>query len=92
EKPDDDALAALPRPLWVSMNCWRFGPSIFEACRAISPSPRGEFELPDAVGHAIHALGEQFRALKFRLPVLDMTSRADIASVAAILADTEVKL
>ena len=92
EKPDDAALAALPRPLWVSMNCWRFGPSIFEACRAIKPSPRGEFEIPDAVGHAIHALGETFHALKVRLPVLDMTSRADIASVAAILADTEVKL
>jgi len=92
EKPDDDALTSLPRPLWVSMNCWRFGPSIFEACRAIKPSPRGEFELPDAVGHAVGALGEQFRALKFRLPVLDMTSRADIASVAAILADIEVKL
>ena len=92
EKPDDAALAALPRPLWVSMNCWRFGPSIFEACRAIKPSPRGEFEIPDAVGHTIHVLGETFHALKVRLPVLDMTSRADIASVATILADTEVKL
>ncbi len=92
EKPDEAVLAAMPRPLWVSMNCWRFGPSIFEACRAIKPSPRGEFEIPDAVSHAMHVLGETFRALRVRLPVLDMTSRADIASVAALLADTKVTL
>jgi glucose-1-phosphate thymidylyltransferase len=92
EKPDDATLAALPRPLWLSMNCWRFGPSIFAACRAIKPSPRGEFELPDAVQHAMHALGETFRAVTVRAPVLDMTSRADIAPVAAILAKTEVRL
>ena len=46
EKPDDATLAALPRPVLLSMNCWRFGPSIFTACRAIRPSPRGEFEIP----------------------------------------------
>ena len=92
EKPDDATLAALPRPLWVSMNCWRFGPSIFKACRAIKPSPRGEFEIPDAVQYAKDELGETFFAVKVRAPVLDMTSRGDIASVAAILQGTEVKL
>ena len=61
EKPDEATLAAMPRPLWLSMNCWRFGPSIFAACRAIRPSPRGEFEIPDAVQYAIGALGETFR-------------------------------
>jgi len=92
EKPDDAALAALPRPLWVSMNCWRFGPSIFQACRSIRPSPRGEFELPDAVQYAKDVLGETFFAVTVRAPVLDMTSRGDIASVAAILQGTEVRL
>jgi glucose-1-phosphate thymidylyltransferase len=92
EKPDDATLAALPKPLWVSMNCWRFGPSIFDACRAIPPSPRGEFEIPDAVQHAMHVLGETFYALTIRAPVLDLTSRDDIASVAAILKPREVKL
>jgi len=92
EKPDEATLAGLPQPLWVSMNCWRFGPSIFDACRAIEPSPRGEFELPDAVDHAMRSLGERFKALRYRLPVLDMTSRADIASVAALLAGKKVNI
>ena len=92
EKPDEATLAALPQPLWVSMNCWRFGPSIFEACRAIRPSPRGEFEMPDAVEHAMNVLGETFHAVTIRAPVLDLTSRDDIASVAAILKPSEVEL
>ena len=66
EKPDDATLAALPKPLWLSMNCWRFGPSIFRACRAIRPSPRGEFEIPDAVQYAIDTLGETFYAVTIR--------------------------
>ena len=74
------------------MNCWRFGPSIFRACRAIRPSPRGEFEIPDAVQHVIHALGETFSAVQVRAAVLDMTSRTDIAAVAAILDKVEVRL
>ena len=92
EKPDDATLAALPKPLWLSMNCWRFGPSIFQACRAIGPSPRGEFEITDAVQYAINALGETFCAVTVRAPILDLTSRADIAPVAARLARTEVRL
>jgi len=92
EKPDDDALAALPRPIWLSMNCWRFGPSIFTACRAIRPSPRGEFEIPDAVQYAVTRLGETFFAVTVRAAVLDLTSRSDVAPVAAILVGTEVRL
>jgi glucose-1-phosphate thymidylyltransferase len=92
EKPDDATLAALPRPLWLSMNCWRFGPSIFTACRAIRPSPRGEFEIPDAVQYALGTLGETFHALRIRAPVLDLTGRGDIAPVAAILAGKEARL
>jgi len=92
EKPDEETLASLPRPLWVSMNCWRFRPSIFEACRAIRPSPRGELEIPDAVQHAMHVLGERFVAVTVHAPVLDLTGREDIAFVAAKLAGKEVRL
>ncbi len=92
EKPDDAILAALPRPLWLSMNCWRFGPPIFEACRKIRPSPRGELEIPDAVQYAIDVLGESFRAVCLRAAVLDLTSRQDVATIASKLAGLEVSL
>lgn len=92
EKPDDDLLASLGTDVWVSMNCWRFGPSIFEACQRISPSPRGELEIPDAVQYAIDQLGETFSVVKVRAGVLDMTGRRDIAAVAKRLAGVEVRL
>ena len=92
EKPDEEALASLPQPLWLSMNCWRFGPSIFEACRDIGPSPRGELEITDAVQHAIDVLREPFQTVLVRAPVLDLTSRGDVASMAAKLQGVEVEL
>ncbi len=92
EKPNAEALAGLPRPLWLSMNCWKFGPSIFEACRKIQPSPRGELELPDAVQYAIDTLGERFRAVTIRAPVLDLTSRRDVVGIREKLAGVEVNL
>ena len=92
EKPDEATLTVLPRPLWISMNCWRFGPSIFKACRAIEPSPRGEYEIPTAVQYVIRVLGEPFAAVMIREPVLDMTCRGDIAAVAAKLAGAKVSL
>jgi len=92
EKPDEATLAAMPRPLWLSMNCWRFSPTIFDASRAIEPSPRGEFEITDAVQHTIDTLGEPFQAITVRAPVLDMTSRKDIAAVAGRLAGVKVSL
>jgi len=92
EKPDPATLAAMPQPLWLSMNCWRFGPAIFRACRAIRPSRRGELELPDAVQYTIDQLGHPFRVVGVRAPVLDLTSRRDVAAVAPKLAGIEVKL
>lgn len=92
EKPDQETLARLSRPLWLSMNCWQFSGVIFEACRAIGPSPRGELEIPDAVRHAIDVLGERFRVVRVRAAVLDLSSRKDVAPVAAGLAGTEVRL
>ena len=92
EKPDEATLARLPKPLGLSMNCWRFGPAIFEACRSIAPSPRGELEITDAVQYTIDRLGERFRAIWCTAPVLDLSSRSDIEPVAKRLADVEVNL
>ena len=92
EKPDEATMASLVEPICVSMNCWRFGPAIFPACRAIPPSPRGELELPDAVQYAIDKLSDPFKVLTFKAPVLDLSSREDVASVTEKLAGTEVRL
>lgn len=43
EKPDD------PPTTLATTGCFAFSPRIFEACRAIDPSERGEYELPDAI-------------------------------------------
>lgn len=69
----------------ISMNCWRFDARIFEACRDVPKSARGEFELPEAVGLAI-TRGVRFKALPARGPVLDLSRRADTADVARRLA------
>lgn len=90
EKPDRATLDAIGGPIWLSMNCWRFGPAIFEACRSIGPSPRGELEIPTAVAYTIDVLGQPFRAVKVRAAVLDLTGRADVAAVAAKLKHVKV--
>lgn len=91
EKPDEDELRALPDAP-VSMNCWRFTPAIFDACRATSPSPRGELEITDAVEHARSRLGVEFEVVKVRSGVLDLSGRADIPAVAERLRGVEVAL
>jgi glucose-1-phosphate thymidylyltransferase len=63
------------------MNCWRFSPAIFEACRRLQPSPRGELELPMAVREAI-ASGVRFKVVRCREGVLDLSRRSDIPAVA----------
>jgi dTDP-glucose pyrophosphorylase len=91
EKPDTAALAPFAGDPPVSMNCWRLPPAIFPACRDISPSARGELELPDAVRLAI-ARGARLAVVRSREGVLDLTQRGDIAAVAARVRDVAVRL
>jgi glucose-1-phosphate thymidylyltransferase len=83
EKPTVEEYRLRPDPLWLSVNCWRFGPWIYEHCAAVEPSSRGELELPAAVCAAIEA-GVRIR----RVPVagvLDLSSRDDVARVGRLL-------
>jgi dTDP-glucose pyrophosphorylase len=89
---DAEGDATQPDTAYVSVNCWRFSRAIFRACRAIRPSPNGELELSMAAHYAATSLGERFKVLTFKGTVLDLSSRADIARVAARLRDTEVRL
>jgi glucose-1-phosphate thymidylyltransferase len=91
EKPDDATMARLASAA-VSMNVWRFDREIFHACRDVPPSPRGELELPLAVRYAVQILGLRIEAIPFAGGVLDLSSRADVASVAARLRDVAVRL
>lgn len=90
EKPTEAQLAAMGEHVYLSMNCWRFTPNVFEACRNITPSPRGEYEVTDAAQYCIDQLGEQFTVIKSDSPVLDLSSRQDVAPVTQQLAGREV--
>ena len=87
EKPDektkvsDDAL--------VSMNIWRFSPKIFEYCRSVPRSSRGEYELPLAVSLGL-SKGMRLRVERSELGVLDLSRREDVADVAHRLSGIQV--
>jgi glucose-1-phosphate thymidylyltransferase len=85
EKPKgEEAVDGRPgagAPVLLSMNLWRFTPAIFEACREVPLSSRGERELPQAVGWAIARRGERFRGVPCSEGVLDLSTRADVAEV-----------
>ena len=91
EKPDEAAIRATGPLRRVSMNCWRFGPAIFDAYRGLAPSARGEFEITDAVA-ALIARGHRFETLTSDEGVLDLSRRGDIASVLDALRGVVVDL
>jgi glucose-1-phosphate thymidylyltransferase len=89
EKPDASTLDGFGRDALISMNCWRFSPTIFQACRHLAPSPRGELELPSAVNEAVTVMGARIRVVRCRAGVLDLSHRSDIATVAEKLRGIE---
>jgi len=81
EKPGAEDAGDVARAPHISMNIWRFDSRIFDACRRVPLSPRGEHELPLAVGAAI-AAGMRLQAVHAHAGVLDLSNRGDIATVA----------
>lgn len=92
EKPDQATIDRLGEHAGLSLNCWRFSPRIFEACRQIEPSARGEYEITDAVQHCIDQYGERFGVYHCDEPVLDLSRREDIPAVADRLRQVECAL
>ena len=88
EKPSAEAVRVAGPNAPVSMNAFRFTPEIFAACRRITPSPRGELEIVDAV----RALPGPVSVLAATGGVLDLSRREDIREVEARLSGTEVSL
>lgn len=87
EKPSESERAEFGESAPVSMNLFAFEPSIFEACRSIAPSARGEYEIVDAV----MAL-ESVQVVPVSGGVLDLSRRDDIADVQARLSHVDVRL
>ncbi|HSV26833.1 MAG TPA: sugar phosphate nucleotidyltransferase [Sedimentisphaerales bacterium] len=92
EKPAQEVLEKMPRPIVLSMNCWRFSEAIFEGCANIKPSPRGELELTDAVQYTIDNLAQRYRIVQVSAGVLDLSSREDIGPVVERLKGIKVVL
>lgn len=90
EKPDDAQLAGLGEDIYLSMNCWRFTPQVFKACKNIKPSPRNEYEITDAVQYCIENLNETFKVVRSHEPVLDLSSQQDVSPVTRLLAGADV--
>jgi len=78
-----------PRAL-LSMNLWRFDARIFAPCRDVPMSPRGEYELPEAVQLAM-SRGMEFQVLRAAGAVLDLSRRTDVAEVSRRLAALEAR-
>jgi dTDP-glucose pyrophosphorylase len=75
-------------PMLISMNVWRFDHRIFDACRDVPRSVRGEYELPEAVGLAV-SRGVAFQTFRASGAVLDLSRRSDVALVSERLATVE---
>ncbi|MEO7133549.1 MAG: sugar phosphate nucleotidyltransferase [Vicinamibacterales bacterium] len=91
EKPGQEYYDAAGPGALISMNVWRFDHRIFDACRDVPLSTRGEYELPEAVGLAVER-GVRFRTFSARGAVLDLSRRSDVAVVSERLAGAEVRL
>ncbi len=85
------AAASTGGRVYSSMNCWLFSPLIFDACRSVPVSARGEKELTQAVQYAIARLGMELAVILSEEPVLDLSSRADIPLVARFLEGIEAR-
>lgn len=91
EKPDPEESRGFGADPLVSMNAWLLPSTIYEACRAIVPSRRGELELQDAVRYSMERLGDRYLVLESDGAVLDLSSRADIPAVTRRLAGVEAR-
>jgi dTDP-glucose pyrophosphorylase len=88
EKPGREYFDAAGPHALISMNVWRFDATVFEACRDVPLSRRGEYELPEAVGLAV-TRGMKFRVIPAAGAVLDLSRPGDVALVSERLSGME---
>ena len=90
EKPGREYYEAAGPAALISMNVWRFDERMFDACRDVPLSKRGEYELPEAVGLAV-TRGVKFRAVPASGAVLDLSRPSDVALVNERLAGQDAR-
>lgn len=90
EKPGPQYFDTAGSRALISMNVWRFDTSIFEACQDVPMSPRGEYELPEAVALAV-SRGARFRTFPASGAVLDLSRRSDVSLVSERLSPVEAR-
>ncbi|OKL48501.1 glucose-1-phosphate thymidylyltransferase [Boudabousia liubingyangii] len=90
EKPAPEVLASRPNAR-ISMNAFRFTKPVFEACKNIDKSIRGEYELADSLRYLL-SHGTPIEVVPVAEGVLDMSRRTDIAAVKDALSGIEVSL
>jgi glucose-1-phosphate thymidylyltransferase len=76
EKPED------PPSRLATTGCFAFSPRVFEACRSVEPSARGEFELPDAIEWLL-ANGGRVETVRFDGWRVNVNTPEDIERVEA---------
>lgn len=91
EKAGEERMRQAGPSALISLNIWRFDARIFDACRTVPVSERGERELPQAVGLAA-SRGACIEVFPVRGEVLDLSRRADVAEVARRLEGLRVDL
>ncbi len=79
EKPGDSLDPHSDAARWVSMNLWALTPPFVDACRRVSLSARGEYELPEAIGSALQQ--HTMHVVRRHDVVLDLSHRRDISRV-----------
>ena len=91
EKPGVERMREAGPAALISLNIWRLDERVFDACRTVPVSTRGERELPQAIGLAA-AQGICIQVFPVRGDVVDLSRRADVAAVARHLEGLRVNL
>ena len=81
-----------PPTSYAVIGIYFYDSNVFEFIETLQPSERGELEITSAVQYSIDHLDTRFEVIPIRGPVLDLTSRSDIESVAERLRGQQVHL
>lgn len=84
EKPEE------PPGTTVSAGAFAFSPAVFDACRAIEPSARGEYEIADAVTHLVER-GREVRTVELDGDRVNVNTPADVEAAERLVAGRDAR-